>query len=239
MHRILVVDDDTQMLDLIRQLLEREGYAVITAVSAQQVLDIIEEEVPDMFIIDAIMPGIDGLKLCRLLRKSPRVAHLPIVFITAHDSPTTIAEALEAGGDDFIRKPFVLREFTARLRAHLRRVERHDPKDSLPTIRIFAGMRTVLVDGREVDLTQVEYDLLKYLCRAPAKLHSTQDLLMNVWQYPPDAGDTALVRNHIRNLRRKLEDSPERPEIIQSRHGRGYTIKARVQILDHLTVKSA
>jgi two-component system, OmpR family, alkaline phosphatase synthesis response regulator PhoP len=239
MHRIFVVDDDTQMLGLIEQLLEREGYAVTTATTAQQVLDTIEDNLPDLIIIDAILPGMDGLKLCRQLRKNPKVAHLPVVFITGNDSPYTIAEALDAGGDDFIRKPFVMREFTARLRAHLRRVTRIEPVDDLPTIRIFPDMRTVLVDDREVDLTQVEFDLLKYLCHAPTKLHSTQDLLIHVWQYPPDAGDTALVRNHIRNLRRKLEDSPERPEIIQSRHGRGYTIKARVQIAGTVAYRSA
>jgi two-component system response regulator VicR len=161
------------------------------------------------------------------------------VFITGSDSPYTIAEAMDAGGDDFIRKPFIVREFTARLRAHLRRVTRVEPVDTLPTIRIYPDLRVVLVDDREIDLTQVEFDLLKFLCLAPTKLHSTQDLLIQVWQYPPDAGDTALVRNHIRNLRRKLEDSPERPEIIQSRHGRGYTIKAHVQIIGSLQRQSA
>ncbi|MBZ0290018.1 MAG: response regulator transcription factor [Anaerolineae bacterium] len=239
MHRILVVDDDAQMLTLITQLLEREGYVVQTALSGEQVLEMIEDDIPDMFIVDCVLPGMDGLKLCRHLRKNSRVAHLPVIFITGNDSPTTIAEALEAGGDDFIRKPFVVREFAARLRAHLRRVEQREPKDDIPTIRIYPDVRTVMVDDRQVDLTQVEYELLRYLCHAPAKLHSTQDLLINVWQYPPDAGDTALVRNHIRNLRRKLEDSPERPEIIQSRHGRGYTIKARVQLLDRMAMKTA
>ncbi len=239
MHRIFVVDDDTQMLSLIGQLLEREGYLVSTATSAEQVLAAIERETPNLFIIDAVLPGMDGMKLCHQLRKHPKVAHLPIIFITGHDSPCTIADALEAGADDFVRKPFIVREFTARLRAHLRRVTPLEPVDELPTIRISPEMRTVMVDNRQVDLTQVEFDLLKYLCHAPAKLHSTQDLLIHVWQYPPDAGDTALVRNHIRNLRRKLEDSPERPEIIQSRHGRGYTIKAHVQIVDNLAYKSA
>lgn len=239
MYRIFVVDDDTQMLGLIEQLLEREGYTVFTATNAQQVLDTIDRNNPDLLIIDALLPGMDGLKLCRQLRKNPKVAHLPVIFITGNDSPYTIAEALDAGGDDFIRKPFVVREFAARLRAHLRRTVQPEPVDDMPTIRIFPEVRTVLVDERQVDLTQVEFDLLKYLCHAPAKLHSTQDLLVHVWQYPPDAGDTALVRNHIRNLRRKLEDSPERPEIIQSRHGRGYTIKAHVQIVSALEYKSA
>jgi DNA-binding response OmpR family regulator len=90
------------------------------------------------------------------------------------------------------------------------------------------------VDGREVELTQVEYELLLYLCREPDKLHSTHELLMKVWQYPSDAGDAALVRNHVRNLRRKLEIAPERPEIVQSRHGRGYTVRAQIEFADEM-----
>jgi DNA-binding response OmpR family regulator len=125
------------------------------------------------------------------------------------------------------------------LRAHLRRAAQQESEAEMPIIEISLDARLVMVDKRPVDLTQVEYELLRYLCDAPTRLHSTQDLLMNVWQYPPDAGDTALVRNHIRNLRRKLEDSPERPEIIQSRHGRGYTIKAHVQFVNSFLYESA
>ncbi len=237
MPKILVVDDDVQMLELVEQLLEREGYDVQMANSAQQALSMIEDDVPDLFIIDVYMPDMDGLALCRKLRKLPQTKILPVVFITGFDSPYTVTEALQAGGDDFIRKPFAVRELNARLRAHLRRVSLLQQEETLPTIRIFPDSRTVLVDSREVDLTQVEYELLKYLCTSPAKLHSTQDLLANVWQYPADAGDSALVRNHIRNLRRKLEDSPERPEIIQSRHGRGYTIKASIEFSNE-TIRS-
>ncbi len=231
MYRILVVDDDIQMLELIAQLLEREGYEVQTATSAQQVLEIVEHDAPDLFIIDVYLPGTDGLSLCRQLRKRTKTSALPVVFITGQNTPYSAAEALEAGGDDFIRKPFAVRELTARLRAHLRRLHLGSNEEDLPVIRIYPDTRTVLVDEREVDLTQVEYELLAYLCSNPARLHSTQDLLINVWQYPSDAGDAALVRNHIRNLRRKLEDAPDRPEIIQSRHGRGYTIKAIVEFV--------
>lgn len=239
MHKILVVDDDIQMLGLISQLLEREGYEVITASSTHQLLRLIEHNVPDLFLIDASLPVIDGLALCRQLRKNPKVSSLPVVFITGHDSRYTVADALEAGGDDYIRKPFAVRELTARLRAHLRRTAKAEIADELPTIEIFADTRTVLVDKRLVDLTQVEFELLTYLCAAPSRMHSTQDLLIHVWQYPPNTGDTALVRNHIRNLRRKLEDSPERPAIIQSRHGRGYTIKAQIQYLKEAYYQSA
>lgn len=230
MNTILVVDDEVQMLNLIGQLLEREGYRVMLATSGHQALTLAEESPPDLFIIDAIMPMMDGVALCRHLRTMPLVRDLPIVFISGQESPYGVAEALEAGGDDYIRKPFAVRELTARLRAHLRRAVHPVPDEELPVIRIYDDLRMVMLDDREVGLTQVEFELLRYLCEEPDRLHSTQDLLMAVWKYPEDAGDSALVRNHIRNLRRKLEVAPERPEIIQSRHGRGYTVKAQVQI---------
>ena len=228
MHTILIVDDDIQMLELVGQLLEREGYVVRTAESAVKALGMVETEPPNLFLIDLYLPDIDGLELCQRLRENPATAGLPVVFISGHEASYTVADALQAGGDDFIQKPFAVRELTARLRAHLRRLSLRAVEESIPTLRIYPEERRVLVDDRPVDLTQVEYELLSYLCVNPARLHSTQELLTNVWNYPPDAGDAALVRNHIRNLRRKLEDSPEHPEIIQSRHGRGYTIKAQV-----------
>ncbi len=117
----------------------------------------------------------------------------------------------------------------ARLRAQLRRVKKSGHDGDRPNVKFLNDNRSVVVDDEVVDLTQVEYALLHYMCQHPTRLHSTQELLMAVWDYPPDAGDAALVRNHIRNLRRKLETVPERPEIIQSRHGRGYTVRAAVE----------
>lgn len=231
MHRILIVDDDAQMLELMEQLLQREGYEVLLAASSTEAVKLIERELPSLLIVDLALPDEDGLVLCRKLRRDKHTAGLPIVFMASENAPYTVAEALAAGGDDYIRKPFVVRELMARLRAHLRRTCSCTASSSLPVLQIYSEARTVLVDQRPVALTQVEYELLRHLCQSPKRLHSAQDLLRAVWNYPPDTGDPALVRNHIRNLRRKLEDSPGRPEIIQSRHGRGYTIRAQVQII--------
>lgn len=232
MYNILVVDDDMQMLELIGQLLRREGYGVQAAYSAEQALDIVEHDadnMPDLFMIDAVLPKIDGLALCRQLRKHPRTQSQPIIVITGQDSHIDVADALAAGSDDFILKPFAVRELMARLRAHLRRVGKQDTMDEQSRLVFLKDRRTVSVDGEMVILTQVEYTLLRYLCQNPTRLHSTQELLMNVWDYPANTGDAALVRNHVRNLRRKLETVPERPEIIQSRHGRGYTVRAIIE----------
>lgn len=231
MHKILIVDHDTEMLNLIGQILEKEGYNILKAKSAKEALRIIESRLPDLFILSITLPGIDGLSLCRKLRLFPKTASLPIIFIADTGTNYTVSDALSSGGDDYLRKPFALRELSARVRAHLRR-SRPLVMDGLPVIQIVLDNSEVYVNNRVIELTNVEFDLLKHLCLFPTKLHSTQDLLTNVWQYPRGTGDSALVRNHIRNLRRKLEDDPERPEIVQSRHGRGYTIKAHVQIIN-------
>ena len=229
MYDILIVDDDAQVLDMVELVLKREGYSVQRAFSARDALETVERTTPDLFVIDAIMPDMDGIALCRRLRAQPHTANTPIIFLTGNNSPQNVVDALNSGGDDFIRKPFVPRELAARVRAHIRRATYYMDSD-VPAIRIVSDQYRVFVNDREVMLTRVEFDLLKYLCVTPNKLHSTEDLLASVWQYPDGVGDAALVRNHIHNLRQKIEADPEHPEVIQSRHGRGYVVKARVQM---------
>jgi DNA-binding response OmpR family regulator len=233
MYEILIVDDDAQVLDMVELVLKREGYHVLRAFSAQDALTTVETATPDLFVIDAVMPEMDGLALCRRLRSQPQTANTPIIFLTGSSEPNSVVEALNSGGDDYIRKPFVPRELAARVRAHIRRSLHYGDVDA-PIIRVLPQQYRVFVNDREIVLTRVEFDLLKYLCATPYKLHSTEELLSRVWLYPDGVGDAALVRNHVHNLRRKVEIDPERPMIIQSRHGRGYVIKARVQIEDDL-----
>lgn len=229
--RILIVDGDTSVLTMIEQMLDQDGYNVYKANSGQEALDLLETFTPDLFLVDLSLPRMDGLTLCRQLRSKTETANRPIIFMTGQGSPYSVAEALESGGDDYIRKPFAVRELAARIRAHLRRSGSLVIED-MPALRINCGTYQVHVDGREIMLTRIEYDLLHFLCRTPHKWHSTQDLLTGVWHYPDGVGDAALVRNHIRNLRRKLEHNPDHPAVIQSRHGRGYSIRARIEFLD-------
>lgn len=233
MYDILVVDDDGQVLDMVDLILKREGYTVTRAYSANEAMAALDRTLPDMFIIDAMLPDMDGLSLCRRLRNNPATCNVPVIFMTGRDSSYSVADALNAGGDDYVRKPFAPRELTARIRAHIRRSYFLDA--DIPTIRIMPSAYRVFVNDREVALTRVEFDLLKYLCVSPYRLHSTDDLLANVWQYPNGVGDAALVRNHIHNLRQKLEHDPERPAVIQSRHGRGYVVKAHINVEDEVT----
>jgi DNA-binding response OmpR family regulator len=228
MYRILVVSPEIETLEAIKQFLSREGYQVATAHSVVDALGMVARSVPEMLIIDVNAPSMDGVALCRRLRTSPRTSNSPIILV-GPNSRQSVTEALECGGDDYLAKPFAVRELGARVRAHLRRTSGL-MGEVVPLLKLVPDTQIVYLNDREIALTGVEFELLTYLCRRPNQLHSTQDLLTNVWRYPQGAGDAALVRNHIRNLRRKIEDDPERPSIIQSRHGRGYTIRASVQI---------
>jgi two-component system response regulator VanR len=231
MYEIMIVDDDAQVLDMVELVLKREGYRVLRAYSAHSVLDMLERTTPDLFVIDALLPDVDGLLLCRKLRALAHTSNTPIIIMTGQNSSYGVVEALNSGGDDYIRKPFAPRELAARVRAHIRRSVYYVDGE-MATIRILPNQYRVFVNDREVMLTRVEFDLMRYLCTSPYRLHSTEELLTGVWQYPDGVGDAALVRNHIHNLRRKIEQDPERPLILQSRHGRGYVIKARTQIED-------
>jgi DNA-binding response OmpR family regulator len=238
MYEILVVDDDIKQLNIVGQLLDQEGYDVLKARTAQEALTLIERKTPDMFVIDLSLPYMDGMALCRELRTYPEVIDVPIVFLNGNGQEATgsVTDALAAGGDDYVRRPFAAREFAARIRAHLRRYSNQLGSD-IPQVRILTNTRQIFVNDREVYLTRVEFELLKYLSEQRDIWHTTVDLLANVWRYPDGVGDAALVRNHIRNLRRKLEDNPERPTIVQSRHGRGYIVKAYVQIAEFEAVR--
>ena len=236
MTNILIVDDDPGVLDMVELTLRREGYDVSRALSGRDAIRIAEAQPPDLFVIDAGLPDIDGISLCRKLRENEVSANTPILFLSGMRDTEMAVQALNSGGDDYLRKPIMPRELAARVRAHIRRASSFTTMDE-PIIRIFPASYRVYMNDREISLTPVEFDLLKFLCQTPGDAHSTEDLLARVWQYPDGVGDAALVRNHVHNLRRKIEHDPERPTIIQSRHGRGYVIKARVHIEDELAYR--
>ena len=237
MSRILIADDDKAMLAMVSRVLDDEGYTVTTARAIDEVLNHVEQDPPDLLLLDLALSNVeDGISLCRKLRANSRTADMPIIFLTGHRDIQSAVQALEAGGDDYVRKPFVIRELTARIRAHLRRATTVDQNSNTVELRINPETYQVYVNDREIMLTRIEFDLLLYMCRNVHRWHSTHDLLTGVWNYPSGVGDTALVRNHIRNLRRKLEINPDYPAIIQSRHGRGYSIQAQVTVQDASSV---
>ncbi len=230
MYTILLADDDLDMLNMLAGLLERDGHRVAKAASVGEVKAYLEDHVPDLFLLDMLLEDGNGLDLCTYIRRNPDTVETPVIFLTGvGETAEDVVRALNAGGDDYIRKPFASRELLARVRAKLRG---HTAmvNQTLPLLNLRPDTHQLFVDGREVELTRVEFTLLMHLCSDPNRWWSTRDLLTEVWNYPGNIGDAALVRNHIRNLRRKLEDDPARPSILISRHRRGYMVQARVQI---------
>lgn len=231
MHTLLIIDDDADFLEMMSIALERVGYHVLQAPNAQRALNLIKRERPDLFLIDAGLPDLDGVMLCQQIRKVSVFRRAPILFVTGRKTPQALVEALEAGGDDYIHKPFELKELIARIQAHLRRSVYYTAHD-LPVLHLNPHTFGVSVGDRASTLTPVEFDLLSYLSDAPFRLHTTESLLMGVWGYPHGLGDAALVRNHVHNLRRKIEQDPMKPAVLQSRHGRGYLLRAIVSVVD-------
>lgn len=233
MPNILIADNDLTTVTKLEQTLKDEGHQVICVRDAYRVVPVARQSQPDLIILDLELPNSNGLILCNELRSLPNLTHVPILFMTTKKSDAV--RALDAGGDGFVTKPFIIRELLARVRAMLRRI---NPHGQLHLLKIDAARRQVWVDKTPVELTPTEFDLLLYLCNYGDEYCSADDLLQSVWQYPPNVGDTALVRNHIHNLRTKLEINANRPQIIVSLHGRGYRVNARVQHTDKIAKSS-
>lgn len=227
MPYILTVDDDIEILGTLARTLGREGYEVGQAASGREAWQKIVNRRPDLIILDITMPGMDGLTLCKQLRADKRYGELLILFLTAHDKTDDVVQGLDAGGDDYVTKPFELAELTARVRALLRRSQREEsqsPIISVGSVSLDSDTYRVTIDARMVQLTQMEHKLLRYLMEHPNQALSPQRLLEAVWDYPPRTGDPDLVRAHIRNLRAKLEDDANAPRFIRTIHGVGYMV---------------
>ncbi len=224
---ILVVDDDADVRATVGRTLERDGYQVLEAPNGETALRLARQARPDVIILDIMLSDISGYDLCMKLRALPIVNHTPILFLSVHHSAQHVAQALDSGGDDYLRKPFAPRELSARIRALLRRSVLRT-STSTNVLQLDPNIGQATLNGNPIPLTPTEFALLEYLCANPTLHHTANTLLENLWHYPPGKGDTALVRNHIRNLRRKLEDDPDHPTIVVSLHGRGYSIDAEV-----------
>ena len=229
MANILIVDDDAEVLGTVWRALSRDGHDVVLAESAAQAWERIAQHRPDLMILDIMMPLQDGITFCQELRKNESYATLPVLFLSARWRTDDIVHGLDAGGDDYLTKPFELKELSARVRALLRRFPQAEASEEILTVGdIRLDPKTFQVstsDISNVQLTSTEYRLLHHLMSSPNQAHSVRTLLDAVWQYPAGSGDPDLVRAHIRNLRAKLEPDEGRPSYIQTIHGVGYMIK--------------
>lgn len=224
---ILFADTDPELRQTVKRTLYQHGYDVLETDGARHMLRLARQHRPDVIIVDIVLPDMGGFEVCTRLRAMPFVNHTPLMFLSTEHSAEHVARALDCGADDFLRKPFAMSELNARIRALLRRSTRK--RFYIPaTLHLNPQNHSVLIDARRVFLTPTEFSLLEHLCVHQSEHHTAHTLLEELWQYPPGGGDTALVRNHIRNLRRKIEENPDNPRIIVSLHGRGYTINARV-----------
>ncbi|GHO86804.1 response regulator transcription factor [Dictyobacter formicarum] len=246
-RKILVVDDEAVLIEAIAYNLEQSGYQVVTAMDGMSALEMARKEHPDLIVLDIMLPGMDGLEVCRQLRREDRTAAVPIIMLTAKGEEIDKVVGLEVGADDYVTKPFGRRELLARVRALLRRVdypvvqeERTTPQDAAtdnggiipPRSELVAGPlridqagRRVNCRGQDLDLQPKQFDLLTYLVRNRGTVLTRDQLLHNVWGYDY-AGDTRTVDVHVRWLREKLEEDPASPKLIQTVRGVGYVFRS-------------
>ncbi len=230
MATILIVDDDTEVLGTVWRALSREGHTVMLLESAAQAREVITKTPPDLIVLDIMMPEMDGLAFCEELRQHPQYRTIPILFLSAKWRTDDVVRGLDAGGDDYLTKPFALDELNARVRALLRR---SSPASHTAEVISVGGLtldqhkfQVSTPERKNIQLTSTEFRLLHHLMSAPDQAHSVRDLLDKVWEYPHGAGDPDLVRAHIRNLRAKLEPDSSRPVYIHTIHGIGYMVKS-------------
>jgi two-component system alkaline phosphatase synthesis response regulator PhoP len=242
-QKILVVDDEPVLVETLVYNLEQAGYQIITAADGASALEAARAETPDLIILDLMLPGIDGLEVCRQLRSETRSATTSILMLSAKDEEIDKVVGLEVGADDYVTKPFGRRELLSRVRALLRRADYPSAREERPArqdamqeaqsttrelatgpLRIDLAGRRVFCREQEVELQPRLFDLLVYLVRNRGTVLTRDQLLQHVWGYDY-AGDTRTVDVHIRWLREKLEEDPANPKLIQTVRGVGYCLR--------------
>lgn len=229
MKKILVVDDEKPISDIISFNLINEGYQVEKAYDGEKALELFEKVQPDLVILDLMLPKVDGLEVCRQIRKESAV---PIIMLTAKDSEIDKVLGLELGADDYVTKPFSNRELIARVKANLRRnalqvpeTEDEENKDiQVGEIVVHQGAYIASKNGEEIELTHREFELLHYLAKNLGQVMTREHLLETVWGYDY-FGDVRTVDVTIRRLREKIESVPSRPEYLMTRRGVGYFLR--------------
>lgn len=218
--KILVVDDDPAISEMLTIVLESEGLKPIPVMDGNEAVPAFEEHEPDLILLDLMLPGMNGVDICRAIRRESSV---PIVMLTAKTDTVDVVLGLESGADDYITKPFKPKELIARIRARLRRSDSSESEIlEVADLIIDVPEHTVhRTDGTELNLTPLEFDLLLEMARRPGQVHTRESLLESVWGYR-NASDTRLVNVHVQRLRAKIEHDPEDPQIVLTVRGVGY-----------------
>jgi DNA-binding response OmpR family regulator len=226
-QRILVVDDEAMVTEVISRYLQRDGFSVVTAANGDDALILAQKWLPDLIVLDLMLPGKDGLEVCRSVHRERNV---PVIMLTARGDETDRIVGLEIGADDYLVKPFSPRELVARIKAVLRRASSGgQPGDNellrFPGIVINPRTRMVEVNGSSISLTAKEFDLLYFLAAHPSQVFTREQLLNDVWDYT-FAADSSTVTVHIRRLREKVEPDPLRPRYVKTVWGIGYKFES-------------
>jgi two-component system response regulator RegX3 len=215
---VLIVEDESTLAASMRFHLEREGFTVDVALDGTQGLELFRKRLPDAVLLDLMLPGMSGMDVCRQIR---RTSDVPVIMVTAKDAEADIVAGLEVGADDYVTKPFSMRELVARVRANLRRPVAIAERLSAGPVTLDPARHEVLVRGREVELRPKEFSLLETLLSERGHLVSRDTLLDAVWG-PVFFGDPKTLDVHIRRLRAKIEEDPHAPELILTVRGFGY-----------------
>ncbi|WRS30212.1 MtrAB system response regulator MtrA [Actinomycetaceae bacterium MB13-C1-2] len=217
--KILVVDDDAALAEMIGIVLRAEGYEVVDCYDGDQAFAAFQRHEPNLVLLDVMLPGKNGFQICDAIR---RVSNVPIVMLTARSDTEDVVKGLEAGADDYVPKPFKPKELVARVRARLRgEQDTEEEQLQLGDLQIDVSGHDVTRAGEQVSLTPLEFDLLVALAKAPWRVFSREELLEQVWGYR-HAADTRLVNVHVQRLRSKIERDPENPSLIITVRGVGY-----------------
>ncbi len=229
-ERVLIIEDEPNIIELVAYNLEKEGWLVSKAQTGEEGWEKIQAEHPDIILLDLMLPGIDGMEICRRTRQNKLTRDIPIIILTAKAEEADRVLGLESGADDYVTKPFSPRELIARIRAVLRRADKNfsevEEKEMLVLgpIKMDLRQHKVLVHGNEIELTPKEFDLLHLLLSHPGRAFSREYLLENLWGYE-FFGDTRTVDVHVRRLRQKIEDNPAQPYWLETVRGVGYRIR--------------
>ncbi|HET7578871.1 MAG TPA: response regulator transcription factor [Bacillales bacterium] len=229
-EKVIIVDDEVSIITLLEFHLQKAGYQVYAATDGRAAIKLAEEEVPDLMILDLMLPGMDGLDVCRQLRQ--KKLHIPVIMLTAKDDEFDKVLGLELGADDYITKPFSPREVMARVKAVLRRSRLTEERETEPgdeqiqigELAVYPEKYEAYLTGAELDLTPKEFELLLFLSRHRGMVLSREKLLNAVWHYD-FMGDTRIVDVHISHLRDKIEDQPKKPQYIKTIRGMGYKLE--------------
>ena len=231
--RILIVEDEKNIIDIVSFNLSREGYDTIEALDGKTGLQLALEQDPDLILLDLMLPEMNGFDVCRSLREAGRTT--PVIMLTAREEETDKVMGLELGADDYITKPFSMRELLARIRANIRRSDmapaaisetKSGARLDLGRIVVDTELMVVYKDGKTLELSQREYELIKFLASQPGKVFSREALMEHVWNYDGYVGDVRAVDVAVRRLREKLEDDPAAPVFLVTRRGLGYLFNA-------------